>query len=360
MDIVPEDIAFASSLVKCRRTFPSAFARALDSGTLSDTARVFLNCGGVAAWAAYSLIERAANSKGHVASRAQKRHVFERINILSVEACQTFATQLASELRSHEATIEQLIQRPHKRRRAYQRQRQVSRASRPETGDDSNGGIDDDGKSTPTSTPLVNSSSIASQEQSTQSHAALQQQHRTAEQDADENIYVDCSVSACDRLFPPYLAGAIKRDIQHDHRFIAAISISFPRKGNPHALLSVEIHPTRVEHIAWMLFRVHVENEAGLRYLCVDSVKVIPTPSIGLQRCRLACISELFGECMASAIFANPTYQQERLGEENFTSCVGMYLPMAAEEPAKICISLHPREGALLKRLLFKSANIPK
>ncbi|KAH8763810.1 hypothetical protein F5883DRAFT_359328, partial [Diaporthe sp. PMI_573] len=119
------------------------------------------------------------------------------------------------------------------------------------------------------------------------------------------------------------------------------------------ALLSIQVTSNKIEHIAWELFRVRLKDEAGFRFACAGLARVFPGPNFSLRYCHLEPILHMFGEHMEAAISANPVYQQERLRHDNYTTCIMMNVPIAVDNCATILISLHRREGAHVKDLLF-------
>lgn len=134
------------------------------------------------------------------------------------------------------------------------------------------------------------------------------------------------------------------------------MSTTFQLDRESRAFLSIEVTPQKIEHLAWELFAARLENEAGIRYACFGGSKIVPTHHFGLQNCRISAIPCIFGADVANAIYANPTYQEERLGQDDRTSCVGMVVHMKADSCAKIYISLHLREGSQLKDTLFPTS----
>lgn len=68
----PDDIALLVDIVKNRQKFPRELSQALQAieNAHPETAeRIFFDCGGSSAWAAYALVKRAAKKTGHVPGR---------------------------------------------------------------------------------------------------------------------------------------------------------------------------------------------------------------------------------------------------------------------------------------------------
>lgn len=114
--------------------------------------------------------------------------------------------------------------------------------------------------------------------------------------------------------------------------------------------------PPKIEHIAWELFRICLENDGDKRYACIGSTKLVARPALGLYECRVVSIPDMFGQQLADHISANPVFKKERQNEDKCTRCIWMVVPLATAECAKINIMLRPREGMMVKALLFPSS----
>lgn len=382
MSLCPEDIALLHEAIKGRQKIPRAYTKALQQMNEADTnttGRIFLEHGGVSAWTAYILTKRAAECKGHVSGRGKRQRLLARLEELPVKARQASAVQLATAMEPDKERIEQVMQKACESvsrisRRRRQRHATTSVNDAEEAGASEDGTSSDDlleCHNTPSRppSPLSNSNkpvSEASHHDISQPphddtlhpfhHGEPQSLCSLSTEKNDEHIFVNASITACNRLFPEYLARAIKRDPMSNGTLVAAVSMTFPRDHNKKAFLSIEVMPNKIERIAWELFGVHLENEAGFRYACVGAARVVPTPSFGFQCCRVGPIALMFGADLAGAICANPAYQQERLREDDYTNCVGMVVPAIVDECAQICISLHVKEGAKLRDILFPCA----
>jgi hypothetical protein len=168
-------------------------------------------------------------------------------------------------------------------------------------------------------------------------------------------MFGDASITACNHMFPMYFAGAIQRNSKLGGISVAAVSMKFPGIESK-VFLTVHVTPNKVEHIAWKLFQVRLEHEGGSRYIYTEPARVVPAPQFGLRCCCIQAIPDIFGEYLAGAIYNNPKYQQERLEEYNYTKSISMLVPSAADKCAQIFVSLHPREGMMVKEKLFPSA----
>lgn len=366
----PEDVALLHKEISGRHKFPQACAKALQRMKQADTnttGRIFLDHGGVPAWGAYMLTKRRAECQSHVSGKGERQRLLARLERLPVEARQAAAVQLAAAIEPDKARIEHLIQTACENAKRAPRRRR-GQAEEAHESADSDSGLQDlqECRDTPTPprlpSPLPSSNEPLHQvARSQHENISRQPMSQPPRQDDlplssdDQHIFVNASIAACNRLFPGYFARSIKRNTKPNSASVAAISMTFPADDNWKAFLSIKVMPNKVEYIAWELFGVRLENEAGFRYACIGAAQVVPTPSLGLQCCRVGVIPLLFGEELANAIRANPVYQQERLREDDCTTCVGMVVPVAADECAKICVSLHLREGTKLKEMMFPS-----
>lgn len=374
MSLQPDDISLLHEAIKDRQKFPRSCAKALqrvESADVNTTERIFLDHGGVPAWAAYMLTKRRAESIGHVSGKGELQRLLGRLEELPLAERRASAVQLAAAVED-KARIEQVIQTACQNAKRAPRRRDRNSRSAPADIEkvpeinDNNAAVQNHVDSCDTLVASRPPSTLASSRDSypggSRSHhdgvlsqPAGQMSPLGSPGEDDEHTFVDASIAACNRLFPEYLARSIKRTPRTDSAASAAVSITFSADDDSRALLSIEVVPSKTEHIAWELFGVRLENQAGFRYARVGSARVAPRPDFDLQCCRIDSIAAMFGGYLADAICANPAYQQERLSEDDCTDCVEMVVPVASDECAKISISLHLREGTKLRDELFPS-----
>ena len=174
------------------------------------------------------------------------------------------------------------------------------------------------------------------------------------------HVLLNASLEDASRLFPLYLAGAVKRvpDPSNGDSLAASIAMIFPDHPSTHKLgcqMMLEITANKVEHIAREIFQAHVETTAGLRYVCLPGgAKIVPNPQVIIQGCRHDIISLNFGTETFHAISANPVYKDEIKQGHDHTDCVSMVVPHNAHEGAHILLFLAPREGTLIRDRLYK------
>ena len=119
--------------------------------------------------------------------------------------------------------------------------------------------------------------------------------------------------------------------------------------------MSIEVTENKVEHLADKLFGVHLETNAGLRYLYLPrGAKVLPNPNFTLRGCQHDTISPFFGPETYRAITANPYYQDEVKQGYDYTDCVSMLISQRASEGATFLLSLAPMEGTVIKNKLYE------
>ena len=174
------------------------------------------------------------------------------------------------------------------------------------------------------------------------------------------HVLVNASLEDTSRLFPPYLAGAVRRvpDTSSEDSLAASIAMIFPDYPSTDKFgcqMTLEITANKVEHIGREMFQAHIETTAGLRYVCLPGgAKIVPNPQVTIQGCRHDVILHNFGTETFHAISANPAYKDEIKQGRDHTDCVSMVVPHAAHEGALILLSLAPREGTLIRDRLYK------
>ncbi|KAL2273113.1 hypothetical protein FJTKL_04924 [Diaporthe vaccinii] len=362
-----EQVTLLRQAIKGRSRTPPALRKDCAADT-NTTERIFLDHGGVIAWAAYVVTKWAVIGRSHSSYKAKQKHLLALLDNQSVEDRQASAAQLAAAMEPEKAQIEEWIKAARKREttRCRRRLKTSSIGAEADKSEGDSGQRDPhECRNTPTSCipsppPTSNepthhtSDSISHSQHDNISHPSQQNVSHPCDRSlsSDDHIFVNASITACNRLFPEDLARAISKV---DRTSVAAVSITFPHKSDSNALLSIDVTPDKIPDLAWELFSMRLESEDGFWYAGMVA-QVVPTPNLGLRHCRIQPITLIFGDFLASAICANPEYQRERLKDNGCTNCISMIVPLAADDCAKICISLHPREGTQVKEILFQSA----
>lgn len=364
MSLTPDEVALFRETTDSRQKWPRECTKAYDRMLQTETqttGRIFFDHGGLAAWTAYALTKRSAEGSGHAPNKGKRKRLLVRLEGLPVKDRQAAAVQLAAALEPDRARVEQLVLAACQWTKNSGRKRRHSTASADEM-EIHQGNIDVEhlpGVPSPRQPTPLSFSEVAFprlQQDVLQQDEALQKpdiSQLSEEGFPHKHIFVNASVTACNRFFPEFLAGAIRRNPKPDRTSVAAVSITFPHgdMDSKKAFFSIEVMPNKIQHIAWQLFRAHIETEGGLRYLYLGRTRVVFNQSIGLQCCRVGAIPSMFGTGLAAALYANPAHEEERLQEADCTNCISMIVPTTG--CASICISLHPREGSNLKDILF-------
>lgn len=346
-ELNPEDLDLLVESVKDRQKFPRTFARSLRAVTEADpetTERIFYDSGGPSGWAAYVLTKRSAANTGHVSGKGRRQRLIARLEEQTAESRRALARQLAMALESDRARIERVLETivQHARRSRYHRRQSSMESS---------------GADNRLDTP--DTLAVAS---STRTLGLPRSISATSMRDAAEyfsehwHVLTNASVSECIRIFPTYLAGAIKRYTQQDNTdaVVAAVSITLPYCGWTGCLMRIEVVSSKIDHLARELFGVHLEVDDGFRYIYLPGgSRVAPDPRLALRDCRLGLLRQIFGSPVADAILATQMCQRDMKEGRDYTSCVSMVIPSAMDGTAKIYALLRLKDGALLRDRLF-------
>lgn len=118
--------------------------------------------------------------------------------------------------------------------------------------------------------------------------------------------------------------------------------------------MTIDIMDNKVEHLASVLFGVHLETNAGLRYVYLPGgAKILPNPNFTIRGCLPDQIRSTFGSEIHHGIVANPDYQDEVKQGYSRTDCVSMLISQEASNGATFLLSLAPMEGTEIKNRLY-------
>ncbi|KAL9114741.1 MAG: hypothetical protein Q9227_001420 [Pyrenula ochraceoflavens] len=172
----------------------------------------------------------------------------------------------------------------------------------------------------------------------------------------DINEYQDCvsdpPIAHLADVFRPYMCAAV---VKRNDR--AAITMIFPnfRVGPVVCLMSLAIYPNKVEYLALELFGVHIESEAGLRYIFLENGgRINPSPDIVLQGAREESILRLLGPQLTHAIMSSPTRKEEMRQGISLTRCLSMTVNAKADAQAILSLNTGLDDSFELKATLYR------
>lgn len=167
----------------------------------------------------------------------------------------------------------------------------------------------------------------------------------------------NASVLECTRLFPAYLAGAIKRypNPSDAGAFTAGVSISLPRDVWSGCLIKFEVISSKVGYIARELFGAHLEMDDGCHYFYLSGgSRVLPDPRLILRDCRMDVLPSLFGSTITDAIMATEEYQNDLKEGRDCTKCITMTVFRTAVQGADIYAMVDLNHGVMLRERLYR------
>lgn len=337
----PEDIDLLVEAAKSRQKLPRSFADGLQKLTSAEptsTERIFFDCGGPSAWVAYALTKKSADNTGHVSGKGRRQRFLARIDTQSIETRKAFANQLAVALEDDRERIERVLETTvqHARRNRLGRQSSVeSSAAEAETPE-----------------RMIVPPAQTLDRPYTQSRDSSM--NNAADYFDNGHALVNASITECIQLFPPYLAGAIKRKTGTGGNVNAAVSMLLPSLGQAGCIMKIEVISSKIDHIARELFGAHLEIDNTSRYLYIaGGSMVIPDPRLILKGCRVDILRPFFGASVADAVSATAACRKEIQEGRNHTTSVSMAINRAADCPAELYAALRLKEGALLRARLF-------
>lgn len=335
--------------------------QAYDAHT-DSTERIFLDHGGLPTCAAYLFTKYIAEDvKGRQPQKQVRRKLVKFLDNLSVKDRLAAAGQLKAALEADAAEIEEWVKKS--------RERALAR-NRPNTSSDGAGFEQMNGDSglnehncnsishVMPPPPGTNERTCQTSDHAvsdSQSDSSSKSSQQDVAQGLDRSLYLDeASVSACNLVFPEYLAGAIVRQSKLGDTLAAAVSLT-PTQDDRVACLNINVTPKRIENIAQELFNAHLENEAGVRYAYMGHTRLIPTQELVLEWCRLESIPLIFGNILAQAVSSSPVYEKERLGEEERTKCVSMVVSGAVDKCARVEVLLALEQATEIANMLTRT-----
>lgn len=338
-DFDTQDVELLLEAIRNRQKFPRSCVKAyerLGDAAADTTERLFFDCGGIPVWAAYVLTQKTASSTGHASGKAKRQRLLNRIDATTSESRRHIALQLAAAIGPDRERIEQLV-------RTAQHQPDRNRRLRPAAFRTSGG---DSGGEEP-----------EYETQDSQTDATGSAAPEAPEPQGREQVHRQASITECSRLFPPYLACSIRRVInpRSTQSLFAAVTLSI-QSASLECQMKLEIIENKIEYIARELFGVHIETEAGSRYVYLmgsASTKAVPYPNLMLKGCRIATAYQILGTEIADSIFATPTHQLEIKEGRECSDCITMVIRQNSSESADIIILLPTEQGITLQQRLF-------
>lgn len=370
----PDHIKLFVDIIEGRQKFSRELSLALlevQQASHETTGRIFFDCGGPTTWASYFQTKWALDNTVSLVGRGKRERMISWLEEQPIEIQQSFARHLASALEHERERIEAILETGtyHASRR---RQRppniescatSLDHADTPDTPKLASPTLE-----MPTLASPIQASPIQASEfrpsaawppfRDDLSPAPQAMDLRNMAQYFSEpgNTLVHAVISECTRLFPPYLARAIRRNPLPENADIiaAAVSITLPRAGWTACLMRIEVAGSKIDHIAHELFDVHIEAEDGSRYIYLPGGSTVaPNPCLVLRDCRLDRLHPFFGARVADAIRTTPTCQMDMKEGRDHTSCVSMVVPSAVDDTGDIYALLCPSDAALLRESLF-------
>ena len=167
----------------------------------------------------------------------------------------------------------------------------------------------------------------------------------------------NASIQGIADVFDEYMCGAIRRDtVQRGGTTYlnAAVTMDFPLQGLVDCLMSLAIHPSKVEYLTMALFKVKVESVGHVRYIIlIGGVRLTPNPEITLKGVSDEAIIRVFGPEIYEAITASGIRKKELEEGNDITEGVSMILTSRSSEGAIINLSLDLRGGAQIQNKLY-------
>lgn len=351
----PDDIALLVDIVKNCQKFPRELAQALqvvENAQPETPERIFFDCGGSSAWAAYALVKRAAKKTGHVPGRRKTQRLMTRLEHQTVEAHRLWATQLATALEPdrtrNDTRLHTLVRQPGRERhtRRSRHQKRADAAGGPEISETASPSPRTEARLSPFP-GIVDLSPIQTPNLDSSEEFFSEQGH----------VLSGASVLECTKLFPSYLAGAVKRypRPRNAGAIAAAVSIWLPHRGWSGCLLKIEVISSKIDYIARELFGAHLEAENGCRYIYLsEGSRVVPNPRLTLRDCRIDMISPILGSTIADAILPTEACQADLNEGRDRTGCVTMVVSQFADKEAEVYALLDLENGAMLRDKLYR------
>ncbi|POR32418.1 Uncharacterized protein TPAR_07375 [Tolypocladium paradoxum] len=171
--------------------------------------------------------------------------------------------------------------------------------------------------------------------------------------------FSDASPKATSEFFPSYMNSAIRRNkVPIDNTYVtrAAITMTFPAipSEKDDCAMSFEILENKVQHCAYVLFGIIIENEGNTRYVVHPNGSRMRFRNLDIQDCQSDAIAAMFGDDAERAIRKSKYFQEEK--EEargSITGCVRMAITQYANEGAVITLNLGLAEACVARDKLY-------
>lgn len=124
--------------------------------------------------------------------------------------------------------------------------------------------------------------------------------------------------------------------------------MNFPRKsfGDIFCIMTLMVEANKVERLAVLLFRVHLESTGGTRKVALqDGASLQPNLHVVLRGSHPDAVSEIFGPEPAAAIAADPLRRQVIVSGTRATRCVTMTISRESCMAATTTLNLGLREA---------------
>lgn len=158
-------------------------------------------------------------------------------------------------------------------------------------------------------------------------------------------------------LFPEHTSNAIATnpDMRRPGHYLAAVSMAFSTENFQECVMTLEIPPDKVQHLAWKWFRTHVEVVDGLRCVSCENgrVRMVPFPSVILRGFRRDLIKDEYGTTVFHALAQGSDYQDEVKSCLPETDRIYMRISSEPQERAGVTILLDLLEGTKIKTSLW-------
>ncbi|KAI1129389.1 hypothetical protein F5Y10DRAFT_238505 [Nemania abortiva] len=152
-----------------------------------------------------------------------------------------------------------------------------------------------------------------------------------------QHSFSTTSPSKAKAILPDDLFHALNKSYSSENKLVACIGMSYS-KEREYCQIALDIHPSKVQRFAQELFGVNLETNAGLRYLAMGYIKVLPSPKTTIQGCRLDVMESFFGRMLYSAIQASGFYKRDIQELSDHTRAVSMEVSRNAEDVAVLTL----------------------
>ncbi|KAF5963517.1 hypothetical protein FBULB1_13343 [Fusarium bulbicola] len=311
----------------------------------NSTRRIFLDKGGFGAWAAYLL---AKPSSAHFKGKAAREALLEELEGLPLAQRTTIAERVAASIHpTAKEHIESMETQCIEDLTTSSKRRRLNNEASTTHDDDC-----------PISPP---DATIRTINTSTDILSYTDRSHTCADSCLPEEqaqSFKAASIQGLSSVFPEYMSGAIRRNDPGEGDCVtAAITMNFPSRsiGQVGCVMTLAVESNKVEHLAMLLFKTHLESDGTSRELVLQGgTRVTPYPQLLLQGSYSDTISEVFGLEIAGAIAASPYRRQEIRVGTLATRCVTMTIYGTVHEPVLITLNLGLAEATkIYEKLRF-------